>query len=463
MAVTKIHAIRSTIQKSVEYIANPHKTDNRILLDTKGCGLETAALDFEMDNGKSHKKEDPIPAYHLIQSFAPGEVTFEEAHAIGKQLAEEVLGPSRAYVLATHIDREHVHNHIIFCSTDYLTNQRYHDNKTSYRRIRTINDALCKEHGLTVIIPGLEKGKKYNEWQADKKNISYKFLLKRDIFDCIRVSTGYEDFLQKLSAKGYEIKGYELGENAPKYISFKPPSYGNFIRGSHKNLGKGYTKEEIIERIEKQIKSREEWIEKVKNLPLEEQNLIDTSKDKYIQSPALSNWASLRNLKIAAVNYARASSNVELTEKIRLSEEELKQYRKLLVSIDEEKRVLSEQIRYLINYLDTKEFYEAYMASKNREKYFMEHEREIVLYEGAENILKQYGITPSQEKLEELRNNLYELEDLRKSVRADNDELSKQIMVQKRTKELLDQFFHQEIEKDISERNENHKQKERGD
>ena len=121
MAITKIHAIRSTVQKSVDYICNPHKTDNRILIDHQGCGIETAEIDFAMDNSKAIKKENAIPAFHLIQSFAPGEVTFEEAHQIGHEFASELLGSSRAYVLATHIDREHVHNHIIFCSTVYYS------------------------------------------------------------------------------------------------------------------------------------------------------------------------------------------------------------------------------------------------------------------------------------------------------------------------------------------------------
>ena len=162
MAITKIHAIRSTVQKSVDYICNPHKTDNRILIDHPGCGIETAEVDFCMDNSKAISKENAKPAFHLIQSFAPGEVSFEEAHQLGLEFANEILGSSRAYVLATHIDKEHVHNHIIFCSTDYISNLRYYDNKSSYRNLRNISDRLCKEHGLSVIIPGVEKGKKYN-------------------------------------------------------------------------------------------------------------------------------------------------------------------------------------------------------------------------------------------------------------------------------------------------------------
>ena len=117
MAITKIHAIRSTIQKSVDYICNRHKTDNRILVDSFGCGIYTAGNDFFADNSKSKSKSTSIPAYHLIQSFAPDEVSFEEAHRIGQEFAKNRLEDKRAYVLATHVDRNHVHNHIILLSS----------------------------------------------------------------------------------------------------------------------------------------------------------------------------------------------------------------------------------------------------------------------------------------------------------------------------------------------------------
>ena len=116
MAITKIHAIKSTVGKSVAYICNPHKTDNRILVDTFACGIETAASDFSLESNQINERGKPNPAYHLIQSVAPGEVTFEEANKIGQELASRVLKNSHCYVLATHVDREHVHNHIIFSS-----------------------------------------------------------------------------------------------------------------------------------------------------------------------------------------------------------------------------------------------------------------------------------------------------------------------------------------------------------
>lgn len=108
----------------------------------------------------------------MIQSFAPGEVSYEEAHRIGKELADKVLGGRYEYVLTTHIDKGHIHNHIIFCAVDFTTHRKYVSNKKSYYQIRNESDRLCKEHGLSVVTPGQDRGKKYAEWDAERKGLS---------------------------------------------------------------------------------------------------------------------------------------------------------------------------------------------------------------------------------------------------------------------------------------------------
>lgn len=421
MAITKIHAIRSTIQKSINYICNPHKTDNRILVDSFGCGIYTAGNDFFADNSKSKSKSTSVPAYHLIQSFAPGEVTFEEAHNIGLEFAKNLLEDKRAYVLATHVDRNHVHNHIIFCSTDFVDNHRFNDNRAAYYNIRKLSDTLCKEHNLSVIIPGPEKGKSYSEWEAEKKNDSYKLILKRDIFDCIRYSTDYEDFLSRMKQRGYEIKGAEFGEDAPKYISFKPEGYGNYIRGCKKNLGKGHTKEEIMERIERQIASREAWKEKQKTLPLYTQKLVDTSTEKYQENEAFKHWADLRNLQIAASSYANTGSISELNIEIDLLKDKLKQNRSSLVVLDKKKKELAEQIRYLSIYNENKVFFDEYNSAKDPDDYLMRNESRLTLYDGAVSVLEKYNINLDNVSLEQLKKDLDNLEEKRNRIKNEND------------------------------------------
>ena len=144
MAYTKIHAIKATVDKAIDYICNPEKTDEKMFVSSYACSPETAAYDFKYT--LDHCRENsPNKAYHLIQAFAPGEVGFEEAHRIGKELADKLLEGKYSYVVTTHIDKGHVHNHIIFCAADNIEHNKYHDCKQSYYHIRKLSDELCRE------------------------------------------------------------------------------------------------------------------------------------------------------------------------------------------------------------------------------------------------------------------------------------------------------------------------------
>ena len=128
MAITKIHAIQATVNKAVDYICNPAKTDESILISSFGCSPETAAFDFKFALSKTNQA-DPNKAFHLIQAFMPGEVSYKEAHQIGIELADKLLEGKYSYIVATHIDKGHVHNHIIFCAADNINHEKYHDCK----------------------------------------------------------------------------------------------------------------------------------------------------------------------------------------------------------------------------------------------------------------------------------------------------------------------------------------------
>ena len=204
MAYTKIHAIKATVDKAIDYICNPEKTDDKIFISSYACSPETAAIDFKYT--LDHCRENsPNKAYHLIQAFAPGEVNSPEAHKIGQELADRVLKGKYSYVVTTHIDKGHVHNHIIFCAADNINYDKYHDCNKTYYRIRHLSDELCKEHNLSIISPNGQRGKKYNEWQADKRGGSDKTQLRKDINIAIKSASNYEEFLLLIKAKGYEI------------------------------------------------------------------------------------------------------------------------------------------------------------------------------------------------------------------------------------------------------------------
>ena len=150
MAITRIHAIKATVSGAVNYICNEKKTDSSLLISSFGTTPETSANDFKFTLSHTDSS-DPNKAFHLIQSFAPGEVSAEEAHKIGEELADRLLKGRYSYIVATHTDKGHIHNHILFCAADNIDYKKYHDCKRTYWDIRHLNDELCEEHNLSVI------------------------------------------------------------------------------------------------------------------------------------------------------------------------------------------------------------------------------------------------------------------------------------------------------------------------
>ena len=220
MAYIKIFPIKVTDKKALDYITNPDKTDEKILVSSFGCSPETADLEFALTRENAKKngmdKGDNL-AFHLIQSFKPGEIDAETAHRLGEQFADEVLKGKYEYVISTHVDKDHIHNHIIFNAASFVTNHKYVSNKRSYHEIRWASDQLCREHSQAVIFPGRDKGKSYIEHQAAQNGTSYKAKLKAAIDRLPPVSSSIEDLLTRLQREGYEIK-------RGKYVFAKAPN-----------------------------------------------------------------------------------------------------------------------------------------------------------------------------------------------------------------------------------------------
>lgn len=149
MAVTKTYPIKSTLKADIDYICNPDKTDGKLLVSSFGCAAETADIEFAWTRCHAIDKGTNL-SRHLIQAFEPGEVTPEEAHRIGMELAREILGGKYEFVLTTHIDKNHVHNHLIFNAVSFTDHKHYHSNKRSYHEIRQASDRICKEHDFKL-------------------------------------------------------------------------------------------------------------------------------------------------------------------------------------------------------------------------------------------------------------------------------------------------------------------------
>ena len=415
MAYTKIHAITATVHKAVDYICNPDKTDEGILISSYGCSPETAAYDFKFALSKT-KQSAPNKAYHLIQSFLPDEVSYKEAHQIGVELADKLLEGKYSYVVSTHIDKGHVHNHIIFCAADNINHEKYHDCKKTYYNIRNLSDDLCREHELSVITPGEKRGKTYKEWQAGKNGSAWKEQLKADIDEAIKNTATYEDCIELIRAKGYEVKGEDFGEKAHKFISFRPLDRERVVRGSAKSLGTEYTKERIKERIEEKalVKDKKRVPFPTRKKPIvkdySKKNLIDTTEDKFAQSPGLKHWADIQNLKIAAASYSQTGSIAELEKQIAAKSTLAKTARESLVETERQLKDLGQVLKYAEQYKTNHIYQVRYQKSKDKDAYLRRHETELILHDGAQNILKRLGINPKEINVEKLRsdyNTLY--------------------------------------------------------
>ena len=403
MAITKIHAVKATISGAVTYICNAEKTDGEFYISSFGTTPESASVDFKQALSYTDSS-DPNLAYHLIQSFAPGEVSAKEAHQIGNELAEVLLGNRYSYIVATHTDKGHIHNHILFCASDIYDHKKYHDCKKSYWNIRHISDELCEAHNLSVIRDNKHLAKSYREWQADRNGTSWKSQLKADINECIKRTRTYEDFISFMQAKGYEIKDYEFGEGAHKYISFRAPGQERFIRGREKSLGPEYTKENIKTRIEGQAAKRAERMRRFLNRPT---GMIDTAKERFDESPGLKKWADLQNLKEAAkVQSVLAEKGInsfeELDEKISSLHQRSKTARKTTIALDRQLEEAKHILDYARQYAQKHIYEERYEKAKDPERYYREHSYDIQLAWGARTGLESAGLDPKFLKLEEL-------------------------------------------------------------
>ena len=286
MAITKNHPIDTSLKKAIDYICNPHKTDEEIYIYSYGCSPATADIEFmwtQNNENASIPTAESHLARHFIQSFDPGETTPEVAHEIGKRLAEEVFGKYE-YVLATHTDRGHIHNHIIVNDVSFVDYKRSHINEKWYYKTRKISDNLCKEFGLSVITPSNNKGKSYKERAVINKGISWKMQLQNTIDVVIPKSKDFDDFIMRMELAGYKVKRQN------KNISFCADGRERYTRS--KTLGEDYTIDAIIERIKGKDKSTMLGGGKRVSLLIDIQNCI-----KAQQSKGYEHWAKINNIK----------------------------------------------------------------------------------------------------------------------------------------------------------------------
>lgn len=383
MAVTKIKAIRGTLSKAIAYILNPEKTDEKLLVSSYGCASETAAREFEWTRKIAEQKGmNPVRiiARHVIQSFEIGEVTPELAHEIGKQFADEILGGKYEYVLTTHIDKDHVHNHLIFNAVDFVDYHAYKSYKRIYYDMREVSDRLCKDNGLSVIPPSQNKGMGYKEYTEAKRGTSWKQKLKQTIDRIVITAKDYDDFLRLMQEAGYEIK-------TGKYISFRAKGQERFTRS--KTIGENYTEERIKERIAGRTPRRSQRQTTPKGI-----SLIGDIQERIrlIDSKGYEHKAKLTILKEAArtLNYLTENNLLQYADLEKKVEDVHSSYDrtgKELKGVEARLREVQPLIKNISNYQRLKPVYDAFQKAKDKPSFKAKHEAELVIFEAARSTL----------------------------------------------------------------------------
>lgn len=371
------------MSKAIAYILNPEKTDEKLLVSSYGCASETAAREFEWTRKIAEQKGmNPVRiiARHVIQSFEIGEVTPELAHEIGKLFADEILGGKYEYVLTTHIDKDHVHNHLIFNAVDFVDYHAYKSYKRIYYDMREVSDRLCKENGLSVIPPSQNKGMGYKEYTEAKRGTSWKQKLKQTIDRLVITAKDYDDFLRLMQEAGYEIK-------TGKYISFRAEGQERFTRS--KTIGENYTEERIKERIAGRTPRRNRRQTVPKGISLigdiqERIRLIDSKGYEY--------KAKLTILKEAArtLNYLTENNLLQYADLEKKVEDVHSSYDrtgKELKGVEARLREVQPLIKNISNYQRLKPVYDAFQKAKDKPGFKAKHEAELVIFEAARSTL----------------------------------------------------------------------------
>lgn len=447
MAVTKIHSIKTTLKKAIDYICNGDKTDNEIYVTTHLCSRENAHKEFELTK-KQFSSRTKTLAHHLIQSFVPEEVSFEEAHQVGIELCEKILEGKYEYVLATHIDKDHIHNHIIFNSIDVEEGKIYHSYYGSYMNIRNQSDRLCKEHNLSVIdqetqreINEIKRRKFVNwyDWNEDKKGSSYKSRLQFDIDRTIKQSINWQGFLSKMESYGYEIK-------YGKHIAFRSKNQQRFTRA--KTIGANYTEERIKDRI----------LNKDKELG----NIIDIKNNEKVKSSkGYECWATKHNLKTATSTLIEIrdrgfNSMTELESEIKRLSSRTNQLRKKFRDKEFELKRIKEITKHLQTCINKKAHYDGYRKNPNDKIYMMMNKKDVEAYKEAysevEIFIKQFphlkkeimeGLKRGAGKsiFKELNQHSKSLHDIQKELVEEHDKLQEKRSELGKLKANIDQYL----------------------
>ncbi len=382
---SKNQTVKECIKFHIDYAKNPEKTQNGLLVSAYECSPETAAEEFliskkmyEMITKRSQPKDKDNISYMLMQSFKPEEITPQKAHEIGYQFAYEFTKGEHQFVVSTHTDKEHIHNHVEFNSTSLDCTHKFNAYKQWGISAQKLSDKICKEHCLSTIKEPQQKGKHYAEWKAKKENKSWKQALKNTIDEIIPQSKDFEDFMENMRKQGYEVK-------QGKQISFRAVGQNRFTR--MKTLGVEYTEIAIAEKIKlQQLKEKTSKKSITSFIDIEQ-------KKKEGKGAAYEQWAKIFNVKQAAntVNFL-TENHVDYQKLEQQIQYRTKQFNEISDQLKQKEKQIKEVLELktsIIYYARTIDIYKQYQKTKDKQNFQKEHSEDIIKHEKAKAFFKK--------------------------------------------------------------------------
>lgn len=385
-----------------DYDSNPDKTRGGELVSSYMCQPESAAAEFEASKiiyesvtRRSQPGDRDVTMYRIMQSFKPGEVTPEEANKIGYELAMEFTKGQHQFVVYTHEDKAHIHNHIEFNSTNLECDGKFQNVKDSVRVLRRMNDKICRARGLSVPTPKRKKSLSQGEMGAAKYGKSFKEKLRYSIDAALPGGMDFEEFLARMRAEGYEVK------HRGRSLEFRAPDQQRFTRSFR--LGDEYTEEALRERItglhkgeaaKTTAKKKQSTANRKVNLLVDIQAKMQAGKGKGYER-----WAKVFNLKEAAktLNFLTENGVSDYEELAARADAAGKKFDSLSVRIKQLEGRMAEvaQLKiHIINYSKTREIYSEYKKSRQKNKFRVEHAEEIAKHEAAKEAFDALGGKP---------------------------------------------------------------------
>lgn len=408
------------ISDIIGYVANPEKTDAGSLVTSFGCDSRTADAEFLLSKreyiaatGRIRGRDDVI-AYHVRQAFVPGEVTPEEASRVGVEFASRFTKGRHAFIVCTHIDKAHIHNHIIWNAVNLDCDRKFRNFWGSTKAVRNLSDTICIENGLSIIENPKRRGKSYDQWLGGQAKPTHRALLRAAIDSVLEKNPAtLEELLALLREAGCEVS------LRGKFYCLRLTGWSKPARLD--SLGKGYTAEDLLS----VLSSKSQYSPlPAQNKPEKINLLIDIqAKLQAGKGAGYERWAKIFNLKQMAktINYLTEHNLLEyalLKERTSSASAHNKELSAKIKEADRRMAEIASLQTHIINYLKTREAYASYRKAGYAKKFRQEHEEEILLHQAAKNAFNKLGLKKLP-KVKDLQAEYSQLLQQKKMMRAE--------------------------------------------